>query len=58
MNKQTLVLRAAECAVKEMMEQQSTSCLVAECKDSNHAKIHKIRWTDVLIGLREMEGGE
>lgn len=61
MNKQTLVLRAAECAVKEiMMEQRSAACMVAECKDSNinHIKMHTISWKDVLIGLRELESEE
>lgn len=49
MNKKTLILRAAECAVKEMMIKGSPECLVFE----NH-EYHIVRWDEVLIGLREL----
>ena len=60
MNKKTMVIRAAEYAVKEMVERRSTSYLVAEAIDSNinHVKLHEITWSDVLIGLRELESEE
>ena len=53
MNQRIIILKAAECAVKEMIITGTSECLVLE--NSTH-KI--IRWEDVLIGLRELETEE
>ena len=55
MNKKTMVIKAAECAVKEMLLKRSSSCLIYETIGDNNAKLHNIRWDDVLIGLIELE---
>ena len=53
MNQKTLIIKAAECAVKEMIIKGTSECLVLE----NHTP-RIISWYDVLIGLRELESEE
>lgn len=53
MDQRKLVIKAAECAVKEMIIKGSPECLVLENREWRI-----IRWEDVLIGLRELESEE